>query len=167
MPIPDEVMELENLSIGQDGQPTLAAAYFKLKDLWDSGDRDREVMLHLMFLAWYCLEEPPHITGLPIKSSQNAFDSVYAEELADIFNQVHEFVHPQIWQDAEMLYVVGLMAHLFPWALGDVTEWEERSLAYQKAYRALKPNGIELSIFQGRGAYGDYFAMHAKRTDGY
>ena len=84
-----------------------------------------------------------------------------------IFRQVYDSFEPQIHQDVEMLYVVGLMAHLFPYLLGDYDEWNTRSLEYRKAYRALSPEGISPEIFENRGAYGDYFHGQAKVENGY
>ena len=52
MPIPHEALDLENRSVGTNGKPTLAEAYKLLKKPWFDGDRDRELGLHLMFLAW-------------------------------------------------------------------------------------------------------------------
>lgn len=51
MPISQKALDLENRSIGINGEPTLAAAYEILKEQWNSGDRDREIGLHLMFLS--------------------------------------------------------------------------------------------------------------------
>lgn len=64
MGVPHDVLELENRSPGCDGEPTLFRAYELLLAAWRRGSRDREVGLHLMFLAWYLLCEPPHLTGL-------------------------------------------------------------------------------------------------------
>ena len=58
MPIPQKALDLENRSIGISGEPTLAEAYKILKEQWQSGDRDRELGLHLMFLAWFGNTEP-------------------------------------------------------------------------------------------------------------
>jgi hypothetical protein len=69
--------------------------------------------------------------------------------------------------DAEMLYVFGLMAHVFPWVLGDKKTWETRSRQYRVAYRKLEPEGIRPEAFAGRGFYGDYFADQARVKDGY
>ncbi|HEY2749357.1 MAG TPA: hypothetical protein VGL86_32285, partial [Polyangia bacterium] len=57
-------MELEQRSIGTRGAPALGDAYQVLREQWRAGDRDREVALHLMFLAWYLNIEPPFLTGL-------------------------------------------------------------------------------------------------------
>jgi hypothetical protein len=171
MPIPNEVLQLENRYIGRDGEPTLAAAYQILKQLWVEGNRDREVLLHLLFLSWYGMCEPPFLTGFGLNAdgSFRRFQPSDEEmtELPAMFNQVHEYIQPIILDDAEMLYVVGLMANLFPWLLGNTTEWMERSDMYRRQYRALKPNGVDPAVFQGRGMYGDYFMGQAKAVDGY
>ena len=149
MPIPQEALELENRSIGVDGEPTLADAYEILKKQWCEGDRDRELGLHLMFLAWYGLIEPGHLTGF----SEN---EQLTQELNQTLTEVHVYFEPQIYQDAEMLYVFGLAAEMFWYMFDDAPAWEQRAKDYQKRYRALAPNGIDLEIFQNRGAYGEY-----------
>ena len=85
-----------------------------------------------------------------------------------IFNEVHEHMAPAKSGDVEVLYVVGLMADLSPWLLGDNATWEARSSEYRLLYRALEPNGLDPAVFDGRGAYGAHFAMYARiNRDGY
>jgi hypothetical protein len=151
MPILQEAIYLENKE--------LADAYKFLKQIWEDGNRDREIGLHLIFLTWYGIIEPKHITGFPETEEMR-------QELIIMLNKVHSYFEPQIHQDAEMLYVVGLIAHMHWFMLDDDVEvakvWEERSEKYHKQYRALSPNGIDSTIFFNRGAYGDYFARQAK-----
>jgi hypothetical protein len=160
MAISSKALDLENRSIGVDGKPTFAAAYEILHDAWCSGDRDRELGLHLMFLCWYMLIEPSHLTGLDE-------GRVPSSELTRVFNEVYDFMAPGNEADPEFLYVVGLMSVLAPWLLGDHETWEQRSREYQVRYRQLKPNGLDPAVFQGRGAYGDYFAGQAGVEGGY
>jgi hypothetical protein len=160
MSLLSEAIELENQHNDPAGKPTLAAAYEFLKRAWDAGDRDRELILHLLFLAWYGLCEPSHITGFVAPEAR-------WREFAEIFHQIHAFVQPSIEHDLEMLYVVGLMAYLFPHLLGDVTFWKQISSRYRQQYRLLAPNGLDPSIFQNRGAYGAYFAGQVQVSDGY
>ena len=160
MGIPEAVIELENRSIGKGGEATIASAYLLLREEWRSGNRDREVGLHLMFLAWYCLAEPPFLTGL-----NEAV--VPPSELPGVFFEVHDFFAPGISNDVEMLYVVGLMAHLFPYLLGEEETISEFADKYRNLYRSLAPNGVPAQVFDNRGAYGHYFAHQAQATDGY
>ena len=153
-------LELEDQSIGAKGAPTLGQAYELLRDQWRSGDRDRELGLHLMFLAWYLLFEPPLLPGLDATR-------VAEGELRAVFNEVHDVVMLTSATDAETLYVVGLMAHLTPWLLGPEDEWTSRSKSYRLRYRRLVPDGIEPKIFEGRGAYGRYFRHQAAVKHGY
>lgn len=146
--------------MGLHGEPTLGAAYEILREDWRRGDRDRELALHLMFLSWYLLAEPPHLTGLDERR-------VPSSELAPVFNEVHDYMAPAERDDVELLYVVGLMADLFPWMLGDKDAWEQRSREYREMYRRLEPNGLAPSVFDGRGAYGEYFAGQAPVANGY
>ena len=161
MNIPDALLALESKSIGRDGQPTLGEALVLGLDEWRSGNSDRELRLHLLFLAWYCSIEPSHLTGLDRTT-------IASSELEGIFQDVYATFAEVISNDAETLYVVGLMAHLSPWLLGeDVPTWEARSKEFQKRYRELLPDGISPNRFRGRGAYGDYFAGQAAVEGGY
>ena len=161
MNIPDALLALENISIGRDGEPTLGDALVLALDEWRSGNSDRELRLHLLFLAWYCNIEPSHLTGLDKTT-------IASSELDGIFQDVYTTFAEEIADDAETLYVVGLMAHLSPWLLGeDVPTWEVRSKDFQMRYRELLPDGISPGCFKGRGAYGDYFAGQAAVEGGY
>jgi hypothetical protein len=160
MAISLHALELENRSIGAHGEPTLAAAYVILCDAWWNGDRDRELALHLMFLCWYMLIEPPHITGL----DEGRLPS---SELVRVFNGVYDIMAPGSEADPEFLYVVGLMSALAPWLLGDNDTWGQRSRDYQDKYWELKPTGLDPAFFDGRGFYGHYFAGQARVAGGY
>lgn len=148
-------LELEAQIWEANGKPTLGAAYEILRDQWCGGDRNRELSLHLMFLSWFLLSEPAHLTGLDE-------ERVSTDELKATFNEVHEHANPTKNGDAEVLYVVALMADFAPWLLGDDAIWESRSREYLSLYRALEPNGIDPTVFDGRGAYGKYFARMAR-----
>ncbi|HEY7957110.1 MAG TPA: hypothetical protein VII38_17515 [Polyangia bacterium] len=113
-----------------------------------------------MFLAWYLALEPPVLTGLDEKSTP-------PDELPLTFSEVHDHFASLIESDAEMLYVVGLMAHLCPWCLGEYELWEARSERYRSAYRRLAPNGISPSTFERRGFYGEYFKRQSSIPHGY
>ncbi len=160
MPITQKALDLENRSIGIDGEPTLADAYVILKDQWKNGDRDRELGLHLMFLSWYGIIEPGHLTGFSETDGLR-------QELMQMLTEVHAYFEPQIYQDAEMLYAVGLAAHVFWFMFDDDLAWEKRSIEYRQPYRALMPNGIDPAIFHNRGAYGEYYAGMAEVEGGY
>jgi hypothetical protein len=87
---------------------------------------------------------------------QTAFPS---GELSQLFHDIYESFEAEVFDDAECLYVVGLMAQLTPYLLGeDEATWQARSLAFRDRYRMLAPEGLTASRFEGRGAYGDYFA---------
>jgi hypothetical protein len=157
-----EGFALENESLGPNGRPTLGAAFEVFRAQWESGERDRELALHLMFLAWYLYLEPSHLTGLD--EARNPVGG-----LAAVFNAAHDWLLPTgaDTEDVEALYVVGLAARLCPWALGEASLWTARSEAYRARYRQLVPDGISPAVFQGRGAYGDYFAGQARVAGGY
>jgi hypothetical protein len=152
MALRQAILDLENRSIGARGEPTLGHALELAAAEWRAGNRDRELRLHLLFLCWYCSLEPPFLTGLdesrvPSSTSAQLFQGVYSSFAAATQN------------DPELLFTVGLMAQLAPWALGeDVATWESRSATLRARYRSLLPGGLDPTIFEGRGAYGAYFA---------
>jgi hypothetical protein len=151
--LPQEILERENRSLGSHGEATLGRALELSVSEWRRGNLDRELRLHLLFLAWYCNVEPPPLTGF-------IGDAVNSSELPQIFGEVYETFADQILENPECLYVVGLMA-LSPWPLGDdVAIWEARSEEFRKIYRELVPDGLPSSQFTGRGAFGEYFAEH-------
>jgi hypothetical protein len=157
MPIPQAAVDLEN-------REQLADAYEILKQLWSEGNRDRELALHLIFLTWFGIIEPVQLTGFPDTEEMR-------HELKLMFKEVHARFESQIYQDAEMLYVVGVIAQMHWFMLDDEIEiakaWEARGQKYHEQYRALAPHGIDPLIFLNRGAYGDYFAGQAKVVEGY
>lgn len=155
-------MALENENVGPNGKPTLGAAFEVFHAQWKSGERDRELALHLMFLAWYLFIEPSHLTGL--EDGRIPDDS-----LAAVFNTAHDWLLPTgaDTDDIEALYTAGLPARMFPWALGDHSLWTKRSEVYRVRYRQLAPGGISPAVFEGRGAYGEYFADQASVVGGY
>lgn len=64
-------------------------------------------------------------------------------------------------------YKRRLMAHLFPYLLGDAAEFEALAKRYRSLYRASAPKGLRASIFVGRGAYGEYFGGQSQMPGGY
>jgi hypothetical protein len=162
VPISAEALELEQQFVGDDGAPTLRAAYALLREQWLGGERDRELALHLMFLAWYMQIEPEHLTGCDPQLATSA-------ELPAMFNDAHEWLLPrgEASDDAEALYVTGFAAALFTEYLGDVQRWRRLAETYRRRYRELAPAGIAARVFAGRGAYGDYFEGQTTVADGY
>lgn len=84
-----------------------------------------------------------------------------------MLSEVHGYFEPQIYDDAEMLYVFGLAANMFWYMFDNASEWEKRSIEYQRRYRALLPNGIDPKVFQNRGAYGEYYSGQSEIEGGY
>lgn len=161
MSLPPTILELENRSIGDAGEPTLGRALELAIAEWRAGNRDRELRLHLLFLSWYRNLEPPHLTGLDAAI-------VPSERLPQLFHDVYDTFAEGIMDDVECLYVVGLIAQLSPWLLGgEVATWESRSTEFRKRYRSLLPGGLRPAYFDGRGAYGDYFSGQVGIPDGF
>jgi hypothetical protein len=150
MPIPAEALALENRNLGMDYEATLAEAYKILRSEWDKGNRDREVGLHLMFIAWYGIIEPSHITGFTETPQEK-------HELNTVLFEVHEYFKDKVGDDAEMLYTFGLMADMFWYMFEHDKYWEQVGIDYKKRYRESEPDGLDPSIFKDRGAYGEYY----------
>lgn len=121
--------------------------YRELKTRWLTGERDRELGLRLMFFAWMHWADPPFVTGM---TDDPMADLLWHETFAQFGGENST--------DAEFLYVSGIMAELFPWALGDETEWKQRGLRMQARANEVQPTGISLAVFEDRGEYGEYFA---------
>lgn len=160
MGLPHAILDAENQSVGEHGEATLGKALELALAEWRGGNRDRELRLHLLFLAWYCNLEPPSVTGFGawLEASQ---------WLPQICEDVYATLADGIEDDPECLYVVGLMAGIAPWCLGrDEELWRSRSDEFQRRCRALRPHGLDAAIFAGRGAYGEYFRGHVTLKGG-
>ena len=121
--------------------------YVDLKGRWLAGERDRELALRLMYFSWMHWADPPFVTG-------------YADDpgAANLWREAFTYLGGESSTDAEFLYVSGIMAELFPWALGDETEWEQRGVQLRARAKELQPDGIASGVFDDRGDYGKYFA---------
>ena len=125
--------------------------YRRLKADWENGSRDRDGALHLLFLAWMHWADPPFVTGME--------DDPEADGL---WRAIYAHFGAEDAEDAEFLHVAGLMAGIFPWGLGDESEWSSRAKRMEARSRHLKPDGFSPEFFEGRRDYGDYFAHQAR-----
>ena len=96
--------------------------------------------------------DPPFVTGLS--------DDPHANQL---WHEIFDFFGGDKSSDAEFFHVASLMADLFPWALGNDTEWATIAKRLKARSLELQPNGFPADMFEGRGAYGEYFAGQARR----
>ena len=115
-----------------------------------------------MFIAWYGIVEPEHITGFP-------GDAETKTDLNTTLREVHRALEleSQIHDDPEILYAFGLMAKMFWFVLSEPKFWEKISIEYRERYRELKPSGLDASIFADRGAYGAYYSSQVSIPNGY
>lgn len=125
----------------------MEATYAELKSRWLIGERERELALHLMYFAWMHWADPPFVTGL--SEDPNA---------VPLWHETFSYLGGEGSTDAEVLYVSGIMAELFPWVLGDEAEWVKRGTYMQARAKELQPAGLPLTLFHDRGEYGEYFA---------
>ena len=126
-------------------------AYSTLRSRWIAGERDRELALNLSFFAWMHWADPPSITGLS--------DDPAA---AGLWHETFNYLGGEQSSDPEALFVFGLMANLFPWALGDYDEWTERAGRMEARLSQIQPSGLPVSTFEDRGEYGNYFNHHLR-----
>lgn len=139
-----DINDAEAPHLDARGQPLLRRSLSLLRQRWDSGCRDRETALRLLFLCWYCRIEPPFVTGVEdVPQSDRlcleAFEALGGAEASD----------------AEVCFVVAQMAALCAWCLGDPGYWEAVGLTFRD--RSV-PSQLKREQFAGRGAYGEYFA---------
>ncbi len=142
----------------------LAEAYKILSGQWKQGERDRELGLLLFFISWYAMIEPGSDTGF---GETDGFELKRNAELNGTLRKVHAYFEPKIFDDVEMLYVIGLAAHMFYFMFDDSDDWEKRGILYREKYRKLAPNGIDPEIFSGRGFFGEYYKGQARAEGGY
>lgn len=129
----------------------MAPRYRRLKAAWQSGHRNREDALHLLFLAWMHWADPPFVTGMEDDpDAPELWRAIFAD-----FGGEHA-------TDAEFLHVAALMAGLFPPSFGDEREWTEGAGRMKARSGELRPQGFPPETFEGRGAYGEYFAHQAR-----
>jgi len=148
VPSINEINQVEQAYVGPKRSPVLGRSFDMLMARWDAGERDRETALRLLFLGWYANCEPAFLTGL--HEVEHTTSAAAFAALGDIDTS-----------DPEVCFVVSVMADLFPWALGDETRWAQMGHALGLRAAELQPNGIHLSVFSGRGAYGAYFTQIA------
>ena len=141
-----EIAKIEEQYGGAHGKPVLGEAFQRLKARWDTGQRDRETCLRLLFLTWYCCSEPNEFTGLP--GNVNT---------AGLFPSIFALLNDMTPDDPEFLFVVGYMASLWSWCCGESREWEQTG---KECLRRFQSSGehLESKTFVGRGTYGHYFA---------
>jgi len=149
----DQISAAEYEYCGPAGRPALGAAYAMLQARWRAGQRDLETGLRLMFLSWYACAEPPFLTGLPA-----------GEETRRVFAEVFAAFGGSASAEPELLYAVGQMCDLFPECCGGEDEWLAVGRECREATRRLRPEGFPPEHFEGRGAYGDYFAGMLRAT---
>ena len=138
-----------------------AADWLPLHDRWQSGERDRELALHLFFLSWHMVVEPAFLTGM---------DAAIPEfELVPLTVATAAWLlpHDADTDDVEALYVVGLAANMFGFYFGDEKVWTAKAQSYRVRYRDLAPHGLDPKLFEGRGKYGRYYAQMAQVVGGY
>jgi RHS repeat-associated protein len=126
------------------GVPRLGQALEALVQAWGAGAREEGILIRLLFLVWYRMVEPLPLTGLP------------AEYAGPSFEEVFESAGGEAGASPLVLWAVGQMAHLSPWAVGDESAWREAAGRLLDRARQLRPD-ISAVDFAGMGTAGDYF----------
>jgi hypothetical protein len=118
-----EITEIEQAY--KHGAPTLGAAAEALLRRWRHDLRDQETCVRLLFLIWYGCAEPPFLTGLEkeLPSAQNIIDEIGGEGALP----------------AETLFVLGVLASMFPYCFEGEAVWESKSRELLKRATELEP----------------------------
>lgn len=130
-----------------EGKPALGKAYQLILQKCAAEPDDREAALRLLFLSWYCCSEPPYLTGL-----------VDIKNAATVFREIYYSFGGTESDDEEFLFVAGYMASLFPFCCGEAAEWLEHGKRCLTKLRRIASIPSDSAVFEGRGAYGQYFA---------
>lgn len=125
----------------------------ELKARWLDGNRERDLALPLLFHAWMHWADPSFVTGMTEDG-----------DAVRIWREVYLGFGGEDSSDVEFLYVASIMTGVAPWALGDERVWRTRSERLKDRALKLRPQGFAPRDFEGRGAYGEYFAHQASRT---
>lgn len=99
----------------QLGVPCLGQAFRHWLYRWEMRVRDQETALRLVFLGWYrdCGKWEMVSGDLDVRTPEiEAFIEEYGGLAA---------------MDAESLFVIGFLADMSPWAMGDETKWEAQA----------------------------------------
>ena len=171
-----ELLSLAEITVLEDadalGGSTLSAAAEALHGRWQRGIRDSETLLRLLFLLWYNCADQGFLS--------QAHSYPAAEDLIEEAGGA-EALPP------DSLFVLGLLADLFPYCFGSEDEWRQKSKVFlqraaeQEPHSRLLRNGayfvgkaddtrdpriyIEPEVharFSGRGELGRY--MHHMLT---
>jgi len=141
----DKINAIEEEYHSASHAASLGRAYDALVVRWKEGARDRETALHLLFLIWYGLAEPPYLTGLK---------DVNRTRIVELFQRLGG----EFSTDPEVLFVVSVMCEIAPWALGEESYWREIGRRFRLRLRETPDAGISKQTFTRRGSYGYYFA---------
>jgi len=69
-----DIIEAKNIS----GEPCLNEAIDFLNNKWQEGNRNKELILRLMFLIWYCRLQDRYLTPLfGVRSNTAVFEFVH------------------------------------------------------------------------------------------
>lgn len=129
----------------------MEADYRRLKSAWRAGGCSDDEALHLLFMAWMHWAEPPFLTGLEDDP-----------EVVALWLELFAHFGGEEALNTEFLHVAGMMAHLFPWMLGDDLDWSARGERMMARALTIRTDGFTPGVFEGRGAYGEYFAHQAR-----
>lgn len=136
---------------------TLEEEYQDRKAQWRAGERDRELGLQLLFLAWWHWAEPAFLTDMTDDPDADA-----------LWHELFSHFEGERSRDAEFLFVAGVMATIMPHVLGIDERWDARGLRMIERAMTVQATALPLSTFEDRGDYGEYFAhqlrSHLKRS---
>ena len=141
----DKINAIEEEYYSPPHAASLGRAYDALVVRWKEGARDRETALHLLFLIWYGLAEPPYLTGLK---------DVNRTRIVELFQRLGG----EFSTDPEVLFVVSVMCDNAPWALGEELYWRGIGRRFRLRLREMADPGLSKQTFAHRGSYGYYFA---------
>ncbi len=145
----EEISKIENEYRGMHGKPSLGRAYQALNERWNEGAHDRETALRLLFLTWYSTSEPQELTGI---------GDVEISRCRELF----KLLGGENTKDPEIIFVFFIMATVSSFSLGDAKYWESIGLKFRARINQMGNEALNISIFNNRGAYGDYFARQWK-----
>lgn len=137
LPTLEEISYSEQKSANAFGE-----AFSFLMRRWQAGMRDEETAVRLLFFCWLSAIEPPYLTELP--------------DVSPLFAEIFEQAGGENHATTLILFAVGVMAEMFPWAIGAEAAWAERAQRLKHKAKELQPN-IDEASFNNFGEAGRYF----------
>lgn len=139
----EEILDVEE-EYAKRGERSLGRAIAYLSKRWLHGCTDRDTALHLVFLTWYSLLEPPRLTGA----------NPTQEQLEAAASTIDYFI--EFGADKSAKFVLNHLLDSAAWAMpGEASNWRDVVKTDERTHSPTT-NGVQ--VLEERGLIATYFA---------